>query len=99
MKEKRKPAAGEPVTFANDSMLESAIAGEFMSNKLALKVTQSPIPELYRSFGQTRERFKKFSYLACILYLKLSNTVEDILEFQFRTVESNAVTDQVQRAP
>ena len=78
---KAQTRAGEPVTFANDSMLESAIAGEFMSNKLALKVTQSPIPELYRSFGQTRERFKKFSYLACILYLKLSNTVEDILEF------------------
>jgi hypothetical protein len=45
-----------------------------------LQVNESPIPHLYQSFGQTVERFRKFARLASALYLKLSNTAEDILQ-------------------
>lgn len=61
--------------LANQAMLESFIRGQ-----TKLKVLESPIPHLYRSFGRTVERFRKFAHLASVLYLKLSNTVEDILQ-------------------
>lgn len=66
--------------LANDSMLESFIEGGMSSNETNLSVLESPIPNLYRSFGQAPERFLKFARLVSVLYLKLSNTVEYILE-------------------
>ncbi len=48
-----------------------------------LQVTVSPIPDLYQQFTQTPGRFKKFARLISILYLKLTNTVENILELDF----------------
>lgn len=66
--------------LTNDAMLESFISGEFSSQRDSIiQVSESPIPRLYRSFGQTPGRFLKFARLAATLYLKLSNTVEDIL--------------------
>ena len=50
------------------------------SHEFKPKVTASPIPQLYRQFGQTPERFKKFARLSSIFHLKLSNTVESILQ-------------------
>lgn len=44
------------------------------------EVTKSPIPQLYRQFGQTPGRFKKFARLISILHLKLSNTIENVLQ-------------------
>ena len=41
---------------------------------------ESAIPFLYQSFGHTSGRFKKFARLISVLYLKLSNTVEDVLQ-------------------
>ena len=49
------------------------------SHERRLQVIVSPLPQLYRQFGQAPERFKKFARLISILYLKLSNTVENIL--------------------
>lgn len=66
-----------PLGFSNDPMLESFIEGRMSSS---LQVSKSPIPDLYQSFGQTPERFPKLARLASVLYLKLSNTVEDIFE-------------------
>lgn len=66
--------------LANDPMLESFIEGGMSSNETNLSVLESPIPNLYRSFGQAPERFLKFARLVSVLYLKLSNTVEYILE-------------------
>lgn len=66
--------------LANDPMLESYIQGGMASYKTNLSVLESPIPNLYRSFGQTPARFQKFARLVSVLYLKLSNTVEYILE-------------------
>lgn len=62
-------------------LLEAHIHGMSSSGyEPGLPVEESPIPGLYRQFGQTPERFKKFARLISVLYLKLSNTVEDILK-------------------
>lgn len=66
-----------PLGLANDPMLESFVESGMSSS---LQVSKSPIPDLYRSFGQTPERFLKFARLVSVFYLKLSNTVEHILE-------------------
>ena len=62
-------------------LIEAHVSGTFSSGyESGLLLEASPIPELYRQFGNTPERFKKFARLISVLYLKLSNTVEDIVE-------------------
>ncbi|MBI1928084.1 TIR domain-containing protein [Candidatus Poribacteria bacterium] len=69
------------VNLLNQATLEFYIRGGVSSqHETRLQVLESPIPRLYRSFGQTEERFQKFARLASVLYLKLSNTVEEILQ-------------------
>ena len=63
----------------NQATLESFIRGTNPS----LEVRECPIPDLYRSFGQTWQRFEKFARLVSVLFLKLSNTVQDVLELDF----------------
>ena len=68
-------------TVFNQMLLETAIRGELSSQYgNRLQALASPIPELYQHFSKTPERFKKFARLISVLYLKLSNTVEDILQ-------------------
>lgn len=68
-------------TVFDKMLLETAIRGELSSQYgNRLQALKSPIPELYRHFKKTPERFKKFVRLVSVLYLKLSNTVEDILQ-------------------
>ena len=74
--------------FTNDTTLESFISGEFSSqHDSIIQVSGSPIPHLYRSFGQTPGRFLKLARLAATLYLKLSNTVEDILLLDLKLLD------------
>ncbi len=68
-------------TVFDRMLLEDQIRGELSSehgNRLQALI--SPIPELYRCFRKTPEKFKKFARLISVLYLKLSYTVEDILQ-------------------
>ncbi len=65
-------------------MLESFVRGFGLSqNETRIQVLESPIPNLYRNFGNTAGRFLKFVRLASVFFLKLSGTVEDILELEF----------------
>ena len=65
----------------NHTLLEAHIRGMTSSpHKPSLQVSASPLPQIYQQFKQPPERFKKFARLISVLYLKLSNTVEDILE-------------------
>lgn len=75
----RKILLNERERISNDPLLESLISGGTFLNETRIQIQKSPIPDLYHSFGQTVERFYKFVRLALVLYLKLSNTVEDIL--------------------
>ena len=70
-----------------DLMLEMHIRGmPSSSHEPGLQVTGSMIPQLYRQFGQTPERFKKFARLVSILHLKLSNTVENVLRLDLELI-------------
>ena len=74
-----------PALSQNDvlrqSMLEDYIRGmSSSSHEPRLQVTVSPIPQLYRQFGESPERFKKFARLSAIFNLKLSNTIESVVQ-------------------
>ena len=73
------------VNLMNQATLESFIRGTNSS----LEIRECPIPDLYRSFGQTWQRFEKFARLILVLYLKLSNTVQDVLELDFKSLDAN----------
>ena len=73
----------------NQATLELAIGGGSSSyHETGLQIPKSPIPTLYQSFGQPAGRFEKFARLISVLYLKLSNTVEDVLELDFELLNS-----------
>lgn len=73
----------------DDGFLESLISHESPTRQLGLRIQQSPFQELFRSFGREPERFRKFARLVAILHLKLSNTVEDILELDLDLIDSS----------
>ena len=53
-----------------------------------LEVHESPIPQLYRAFRETPQQFKKFARLVSVLFLKLTHTVEEILQLELELQES-----------
>ena len=62
--------------------------GLSLQYKNGLEVHQSPLPQLYRTFQETPEQFEKFAHLVSVLFLKLSNTVEEILQLDLELQES-----------
>ena len=72
----------------NQRELESLIRGSASSDEIILEVPESPIPSLYQSYGQTPERFQKFARLATVLYLKLSDTIGDVLQLDLKLLDS-----------
>ena len=79
-------------TVFDQMLLEAQIRGELSSQHgNRLQALTSPIPELYRHFGNTPEKFKRFARLISVLYLKLSNTVEDILQLDVELLNSAAL--------
>ncbi len=74
------------VGLLNEATLEMYVRG---TN--GFQISASPIPPLYRSFRQKQGQFEKFARLTSILYLKLSNTVEEILQFDLKLLNSNQV--------
>ena len=79
-------------TVFDQMLLETQIRGELSSQYgNRLQALTSPIPELYRYFRNKPERFKEFARLISVLYLKLSNTVEDILQLDVELLNSTAL--------
>ena len=73
-----------PVHFQNrtdmlGSLNQIALEGLICEGN-GFQIPKSAIPFLYRSVGQTVGKFEKFARLISVLYLKLSNTVEDVLQ-------------------
>ena len=68
-----------PTGLFNEVTLEMFIRG---GN--GFQISASPIPPLYRFIGRSQGQFEKFARLTSILYLKLSNTVEEILQFDLK---------------
>lgn len=76
-------------TVFDQMLLEAQIRGELSSQYgNRLQALSSPIPELYQYFRNTPERFKKFARLISVLYLKLSNTIDDILQLDVELLNS-----------
>ena len=75
-----------PTGLFNEVTLEMFIRG---GN--GFQISASPIPSLYRSFGQTGKRFEKFARLTSVLQLKLSNTVDEILKLDLKLLNSKEV--------
>ena len=74
------------VGLLNEASLELFIRG---GN--GFQISASPIPPLYRSVGKKPAQFEKFARLTSILYLKLSNTVEEVLQFDLKLLNPNQV--------
>ncbi|MCE2413285.1 TIR domain-containing protein [Candidatus Poribacteria bacterium] len=75
-----------PTGLFNEVTLEMFIRG---GN--GFQISASPIPSLYRFIGKSQSQFEKFARLTSILYLKLSNTVEEILQFDLKLLNSEQV--------
>ncbi|MDE0087686.1 MAG: hypothetical protein OXU23_18330 [Candidatus Poribacteria bacterium] len=73
-----------PAGLFNEASLEMFVRG---GN--GFQVSSSPIPLLYRSIGNRPSQFEKCARLMSILYLKLSNTVEEILQFNLKLLNPN----------
>ncbi len=81
-------------TVFDQMLLEAQIRGELSSQYgNRLQALTSPIPALYQHFRNTPARFKKAVRLISVLYLKLSKTVEDILQLDVELL--NPTTLQV----
>ena len=76
-------------TVFDQMLLEAQIRGELSSQYgNRLQALTSPIPQLYQHYRNTPERFKKFARLISVMYLKLSSTVEDILQLDIELLHS-----------
>ena len=74
------------VGIFNEANLENFVRG---TN--GFQISASPIPPLYHFIGNNQSRFEKFARLISILYLKLSNTVEEIIQFDLKLLNSDQV--------
>ena len=84
-----------PADFQNQTghvgLLNEATLEMFVRGTNGFEISASPIPPLYRSIGNRQAQFEKYARLTSILYLKLSNTVEEILQFDLKLLNSNQV--------
>ena len=71
------------VGLANQATLEM-----FIREGNGFLTPESVIPPLYRSVGQTVGRFEKFARLISVLHLKLSGTVENVLQLDLKLLNS-----------
>ena len=84
-----------PADFQNRTgsvgLLNEATLEMYVRGTNGFQISASPIPPLYRSFRKRQGQFEKFARLTSILYLKLSNTVEEILQFDLKLLNSEQV--------
>ena len=84
-----------PADFQNRTgsvgLLNEATLEMYVRGTNGFQISASPIPPLYRSIGKKQDQFEKWARLISILYLKLSNTVEEILQFDLKLLNPNQV--------
>ena len=79
-------------TVFDEMLLESQIRGELSSQYgNRLQALTSPIPEIYRVYRTKPETFIKLARLISILHLKLSNTVEDVIQLDLKLINPTAL--------
>ncbi len=65
--------------------------GPSLEHENGLEIHESPLPQLYQAFRETPVQFQKFARLVAVLYLKLSYTVEEILQLDLELRESEDI--------
>ena len=76
----------------NKMLLETQIRGELSSQYgNRLQALTSPIPDIYKLYKTRPETFIYFARLISILHLKLSTTVEDIIQLDLKLIEPTAL--------
>ena len=75
--------------IVDDGFLESLISHGSRTRELGFQIQQSPFPELFRSIGMEPDKFTKIARLVAVLFLKLSNTVEDILKLELDVFDAS----------
>ena len=79
----------EKLGFATPWLFEYRVRnGISQQYKNGIVVHESPIPQLYLAFQETPEQFMKFARLVSVLFLKLTHTVEEILQLELELRES-----------
>ncbi len=74
-------------TVFDKMLLETQIRGELSSQYgNRLQALTSPIPEIYKLYRTKPETFIKFARLISILHLKLSNTIEDVIQLDLKLI-------------
>lgn len=63
--------------------------GISLKHENGLEIHESPLPQLYQAFRETPVLFQKFARLVSVLYLKLSYTVEEILQLELELREED----------
>ncbi len=63
--------------------------GISLEHENGLAIHESPFPQLYQAFRETPVLFQKFARLVAVLYLKLSYTVEEILQLDLELREED----------
>lgn len=63
--------------------------GISLKHENGLEIHESPLPQLYQAFRETPVLFQKFARLVSVLYLKLSYTVEEILQLELALREED----------
>ncbi len=72
-------------------LLNEASLEVFIRGGNGFQISGSPIPPLFRLFGKRQSQFEKYARLTSILYLKLSNTVEEVLQFDLKLLNPEQV--------
>ena len=84
-----------PADFQNRTgtvgLLNEATLEMYVRGTNGFQISASPIPPLYHFIGKNQGQFEKFARLTSVLYLKLSNTVEEILQFDLKLLNSEQV--------
>ena len=75
LNERLEAVPGDPM---NQSMLDVFVAGMGTN----LQINQSPLPSLYKSYGENPEVFLAVARLVSIALLKLSGTVDQVKRFE-----------------
>lgn len=89
--EKTSKSLGFKTVF-DKMLLETQIRGELSSQYgNRLQALTSPIPEIYKLYRTKPETFIRFTRLISILHLKLTNTVEDVMQLDLKLINPTAL--------
>ena len=89
--EDTNPSVTQTTVFDQMLLKAQIVVNSHHNMETGFKPSHHRFQSLYQHFRKTPERFKKFARLISVLYLKLSGTVEDILQLDVELHNSAAL--------